>query len=75
MGQCPEVKEDLALDCREGSSTRPIQHLPACSPSRLQAVSLIQLLTVCFLGGISPQQTQAPIDFLDNLSAALGSPC
>ena len=29
---------------------------------------------MCF-GGICPQQTQAPTDFLNNLSAALGSPC
>lgn len=78
MCPCPEVKgvkEDLALECHEGSSTRSTQYLSASFPSGLLAVALIQLPTVYFLGGIPPQQTQAPTGILFNLSAALGSPC
>lgn len=56
MCPCPEVKgvkEDLALECHEGSSTRSTQYLSASFPSGLLAVALIQLPTVYFLGGYS----------------------
>ena len=55
MCPCPDVrgvKEDLTLECQEGSSTRPTQYLSASFPSGLVAVALIQLPTVCFLGGV-----------------------
>lgn len=55
MCPCPEVKgvkEDLALECHEGSSTRSTQYLSASFPSGLLAVALIQLPTVYFFGGV-----------------------